>query len=431
MHRCQFLKNLLLLTETIERKLQIEKHPQLSEWEKIARPNQREPKGQWNTWLILAGRGFGKTRTGAETIQKWVRESCARMIALVGQTDGDVERVMIGGPSGLQSIAPDALYPHYYKSKKKLVWPNGAYALVMSDAAYERLRGPHFDAAWVDELAKFKNAQETWDQLQFSLRLGKSPRIIVTTTPKPIALLKKLIQQSDVVVTKGSTLENAQNLSESFIKSIVSTYENTRLGKQEIYAEILGSDESRLWTKDMIVKVSHSDIPLSFRKCIIALDPAVTFHEDSDETGIIIIGLSYQKTAWVLEDLTCKASPALWAEKVIQAYKRYKAHEVIVETNNGGDVIPNLLRTYHSDLKVKSVRTQSNKIARAQPVAALYEQGRVFHVERGLEALEQQMLDFPDQTAHSPDRVDALVWGLSYLFFMDRQQQTAGTIWPL
>lgn len=397
-------------------------------WDQLARDNQKEPKGNWNTWLILAGRGFGKTRTGAETIQKWVRQGKAKNIALVGQTDGDVEKVMIQGPSGIQAIAEDSLRPRYYKAQKKLVWPNGAYALVISDSAYERLRGPQFDAAWIDELAKFTHVQETWDQLGFALRLGKRPRCIVTTTPKPIALIRKLITQKDVYVTTGSTLDNAQNLAANFIENMLTSYHNTRLGRQEIYAEILGQHESQTWSENVIRACKRSVVPTGFLRTIVAVDPALSYDEQSDETGIIVASLCHDRLAWVRADYSCKRAPIDWVQRAIQAYKTYKADAILFESNNGGDVISNLFYTVDPKIKLLPARATQSKLSRSEPIAALYEQGRVFHVDYGLDNLEEQMILFPDAVEKSPDRVDALVWALNDLFF-NKSASLRPTLW--
>lgn len=384
-------------------------------WENIARPNQLPPKGNWKTWLILAGRGFGKTRMGAETIRAWVDQKVYRRIALIAETESEGRSVMIEGPSGLLNIYPPNETPLYEPSKRKISWKNGAIATTFSADAFEQLRGPQFDAAWIDELAKFNYDQHVWDQLMFALRLGRYPRVIITTTPRPTPLLKKLIKTPDTVITRGTTFENAANLAGPFLTYIKQNYENTRLGRQELYAELLEENEEALWTHKMIEKARESYLPQSLKRLIIAIDPAVTSKKNSDETGIIAAGITQNGIGVILEDLSMKGTPSEWIWRAIEAYKRLKADRVVAEVNMGGELVEQLLRTFDPSLSYKSLHATRGKMMRAEPIAALYEQGKVWHAAIFPE-LEEQLCNYsPKSSIKSPDRLDALVWALSEL----------------
>ena len=256
-------------------------------WACVGRANQQIPAGDWRIWLILAGRGFGKTRTGAETVHQWVRQGYRR-IALLGHSMDDVRRVMVDGASGLMQISPPHNKLVYEPSNHRVIWPCGAQGLCYSAGAYHQLRGPQFDAAWIDELAKFDDAQKVWDQLMFGLRLGKKPRVVITTTPRPIPLIKAFLQRSDVVVTRGSTLDNQENLSKDYVDMVMDQYGNTRLGAQEIEGQIVEEKGSGLWTNAMIQRC-HT-VPC-LQRIVVAIDPAVTCHDKSDETGIVVAGI--------------------------------------------------------------------------------------------------------------------------------------------
>jgi len=384
-------------------------------WFKGARPSQLPPQGNWRVWLILAGRGFGKTRTGAETIRQWVKEKVCRRIAVLGETTIETRQVMVEGPSGLLAVHPPQERPLYKPSSQQLFWPNGAMATCFSAEAYEHLRGPQFDGAWVDELAKFRNAQKVWDQLMFALRLGKCPRVIVTTTPRPHPLLKNLLKSPDVAVTKGSTFENAENLAKPFLDSILLHYGKSWLGRQELYAEIIEEKEGSLWTPSLLERSrkSFQDVPLL--RIVIAIDPAVSHGNKSDETGMIAAGITGDGKGVVLEDLSLKASPSQWIQRAIEAYHRLKADRIVAEVNMGGDLVEQLLRTYDPSLSYKPVRATRGKILRAEPIAVLYEQGKVLHANY-FPDLEEQLCSYvPGESHKSPDRLDALVWALTDL----------------
>jgi len=370
-------------------------------WPHVARPSQLPPDGDWRIWCIIAGRGFGKTRTGAETIKMWVAEGKCKRIALLGSTIEDVKKVMIEGESGLLNIHHKNELK-YFPGKNLLQWSNGAIATIYSGESYEGLRGPQFDAAWVDELAKFNKSQETWDQLMLCMRLGKHPRVIVTTTPRPVPLIKKLLARKDVVVTHGSTMENAANLSESYLEEIQHSYGGTRFGAQEIDGQLIES--LSLW-KESMIKIYDQELPLM--KCIvIGIDPAMT--AAGNETGIVVVGVDFLGRFFVLNDASGNYTPNQWMQKVQEQFVEYQAQLVIVEINQGGEVVTSMLQS----LPVYPVRASKSKGARAMPIAALYEQELVYHA-KAMPELCKQLLDF--ESAKSVDRVDALVWAIEVL----------------
>lgn len=398
-------------------------------WHHVARPNQRIPEGPWKIWLILAGRGFGKTRTGAETIRSWVMSGVARRVALIGHTHGDGRRVMIEGESGLLGVHPSHKAPHFYASRGLVAWKNGAKASLYSAERPDQLRGPQFDAAWVDELAKFSRPQETWDQLMFSLRKGIHPRVVVTTTPKPSPLLKELLarQGEDVFVTRGSTFDNAPHLAESFLQEIQKRYANTRLGAQELYGELIEENHNSLWSQ-AILRACYQEVPPPLVRMVVAVDPAVTSHKTSDETGIIVAGRDKGGRAFILDDLSGRYRPQEWAVKAIAAFHHYQADRIIAEVNQGGDLVEQMLRSQERTIPYKAVRATRGKLIRAEPVASLYAQARVFHTGRSLGQLERQLCEYQEGDP-SPDRLDALVWAVTELLLGERNAPK--TAWSL
>lgn len=386
----------------------------LYEWRFWARPNQLPPENWRHVWLILAGRGFGKTRTGAETVRWLVETGQAKRIALVAPTAADARDVMVEGESGILAVSRPDFKPEYEPSKRRITWPNGAVAYTYSAEEPDRLRGPQHDFAWCDELAAWKYPDDTWDNLIFGLRLGDNPRVVVTTTPKPIPLVRKLVNDPETVVTRGSTYENAANLPPSFLKEIRDKYEGTRLGRQEIYAEILDDVPGALWNRTMLDELRVKKAPELIR-IVVAIDPAVTSGENSDETGIIVAGKGVDGHGYVLEDLSCRMSPDGWATRAVNAYHKYEADRIVAEVNNGGDLVETTIRTVDRRIPYKAVRASKGKRTRAEPIAALYEQGKIHHVG-SFPLLEDQMCNFtPDGYDGSPDRVDALVWALTEL----------------
>jgi len=398
-------------------------------WEFWARPSQLEPPGDWTTWLILSGRGFGKTRTGAETIRKWVCGDtplsgghCSR-IALVAETAADGRDVMVGDDvQGLLSVHPKDFRPVYEKTNRCVTWPNGAKAFLYNATEPDQLRGPQHDAAWVDELAKFKYLQETWDQLQFGLRLGAHPRQIVTTTPRPLPLIKKLINDPDTVVTRGRTRDNQANLATSFIKQIEDRYGGTRLGRQELDGELLEDVPGALWSRTKIDENRKPEAPEQLDRIIVAVDPAASSEERSDETGIVCVGIAKDKDGYtrgyVLADRSIRGTPEEWAKATVALYREFEADRIVAEKNQGGEMVESVIKAVDRNAPVTLVHATRGKLVRAEPISALYEQGRVHHVGMFNE-LEDQMCSFSvdyDRRNGSPDRMDALVWGLSYLF---------------
>lgn len=404
----------------------------LWDWEAWARPEQLPPDGDWLTWVIDAGRGFGKTRAGAE----WVRyqvDAGAQRIALIGETYKDLVEVMCFGDSGLISVFPDHQKPKIVANPNvQVTFHTGAVALGYNATQPNQLRGPQFDAAWCDELAKWRHARETWDMLQFALRLGERPRALVTTTPRPIPVLKEIKSEATTVVTRGSTYDNAANLAPSFLGKVREKYEGTRLGRQEIYAETLDDLPGALWTRAMIDECQRATTP-DFQRVVVAVDPSGTGGEEDsgDSIGIVVAAKGVDGRAYVLADRTCKLSPDGWGRRAVEAYWEFGADRIVAERNFGGAMVKHVIRTVDRNVSYKEVTASRGKVARAEPVAALYEQGKVSHIG-GLPELEDQMCMIgPDGYIGegSPDRVDALVWALSELMFkVEAQSRTTVTM---
>ena len=377
----------------------------------------------WHIWLLLGGRGAGKTRAGAE----WVRAMAlgkgpiatepARRIALVGETLGDVRRTMIEGESGLLAIHPDHERPQFEPSKRRLTWPNGTIAELFSAEDPEGLRGPQFMAAWCDELCKWHRAEETWDMLQFALRLGDTPRQVVTTTPRPTSLLRRLIQDQGTRLARSKTTDNAGNLSATFLRTVRDRYAGTRLGRQELEGELIEDRADALWQRSDI-EARRVATPPPLARIIVAIDPPVTSGEKADLCGIVAAGLCGAGEGYILADGSARGlTPLKWAEAAIRLYHRVEADRIVAEVNQGGDLVETLLRQIDRAVPIKKVHASRGKWLRAEPVAALYEQGRVHHVGT-LPELEDQMCDFGPgglSTGNSPDRLDALVWALTDL----------------
>lgn len=392
------------------------KHETRHDWQRWGREDQKPPHypklDAWDTWLILAGRGFGKTRAGAETIRHLIFEEGYRRIAFIGQSIKEAESVMVEGESGLLNVCDSTQQPVFEKTHHRLRFKNGAVVELYGGNRPERLRGPQFDAVWIDELAKFQNPEVLYDQIRLCLRLGESPKCIITTTPKPCDLIRKLVDDPHVHVTRGSTFDNAENLSPQYIEYMKKTYEHTRLGAQELHAEILLEHEGALWNRDSINYARPPD--QQWRRIIIAIDPATTCHDKSDETGIVVLGLHHDGLVYVLEDLSGKYSPHQWGERVVKAYTAWKADRVVAEINKGGDLVERILKSIYASISFKPVRATRGKYTRAEPVASLYSQNKVKHVCH-FEHLEKQMCTYIPTQSKSPDRLDALVWGMTDL----------------
>ncbi len=393
---------------------------QIGHWHCKARLAQTPPEGDWRVWLLMGGRGSGKTRAGAEWVQEIALKLAGIRIALVAETLGDAREVMIDGVSGICRIA-GRNRPDFEASRRRLVWPNGSIGQIFSSEDPESLRGPQFHFAWCDELGKWKHAQETWDMLQFGLRLGEDPRVLVTTTPRPVPLLRALASDPATAVRRIRTDDNIDNLSPGFLRAMADRYGGTRLGRQELDGELIADREDALWSRPRLEAIRlRSPGPLS--RIVVAVDPPATASAAS-VCGIVAAGIDQTGRAVVLADCSVTgASPAGWAGAVVRAFRRFDADRVVAEVNQGGDMVTAMLRSVDADLPVSTVRATRGKFLRAEPVAALYEQGRVAHAAAFAE-LEDQMCDFgPDglSSGRSPDRLDALVWALTALV-LDRQ----------
>ncbi|MCA8882318.1 MAG: DNA-packaging protein, partial [Rhodobacteraceae bacterium] len=372
--------------------------------------------------------GAGKTRAGAEWVRREVEGSRpldpghSRRVALVGETIEQVREVMVFGDSGILACSPPDRKPVWEATRKRLVWPNGAIAQVFSAHEPESLRGPQFDAAWVDELAKWKKAEDAWDMLQFGLRLGETPRQVVTTTPRNVSVLKRILDNPSTVVTTAPTEANAAYLADSFLTEVRERYAGTRLGRQELDGILLEDAEGAMWTMSML-EACQVDVVPDLDRIVVAVDPPVTGHAGSDACGIMVVGAvmsgpPQQWTAYVLDDASLQgATPRGWAEAALAAMARHGADRMVAEVNQGGDLVETVLRQVDPMVPFRAVRASRGKAARAEPVAALYEQGRVKH-KRGLGTLEDQMCQMTlrgFEGQGSPDRVDALVWALQEL----------------
>ena len=387
----------------------------LYDWELWGRPEQLTPPGNWQTWLILAGRGYGKTRTGAEGVRQWIKRY--PIVNLIAATADDARDIMIEGESGILAICPNDERPDYKVSKRQLIWPNGAKSLIFTADEPERLRGKQHMKLWMDELASWRYT-ESYDQAMFGLRLGDNPQTIVTTTPRPTPLIKKLARDPNTFLTKGSTYDNRANLAATFYSHIIKTYENTRLGRQELNAEILEDNPNALWNQAQIDNLRVQKAPTTLIRIVVGVDPSVSDSETSNETGIIVAGLGSDQHGYVLDDASLNSTVNGWAKKVVEAYKKSNCDRVIGEVNNGGDLVEAVIRNEDKNISYKKVHASRGKAKRAEPISALYEQGRIHHVGC-FPKLEDQMCGFdpinPDES-ESPDRMDALVWAFSELF---------------
>ncbi len=390
------------------------------DWPLWARDDQLTPAGDWTVWLLMGGRGAGKTRAGAE----WVRAqatgrdgTAVGRIALVGETLGDVRDVMIEGVSGLLAIHPRSERPDWTPSRRRLTWPNGAVAQVFSAEDPEGLRGPQFGAAWADELAKWRYAEATWDMLQFGLRLGHRPRQVVTTTPRAIPLLRRLIADRRTVVSRAATSANAGNLAPGFLEAVVGRYAGTRLGRQELDGELIEDRADALWRREALEAWRVPAAP-GLARIVVAVDPPAGSGAGADACGLVAVGLGPDNVAYVLKDGTTQGlRPAEWAARAVGLYHRFEADALVAEVNQGGDMVAAVIREVDPGVPVTPVRATRGKYLRAEPVAALYEQGRVRHVGT-MPELEDEMCDFGPgglSSGRSPDRLDALVWAVTAL----------------
>lgn len=405
-------------------------HALLYDWEAWARPEQLLPKGEWMTWLIVAGRGWGKNRTAAEAVRKFIEQDRVRKMMLVSKNPLDAREDMIEEErSGLLAVLPPEHQPDWQPGNKKLVWPDGKIAHVRTGAKPDLIRGGGYDLVWMDEIAAWDYPRETYDNIQFACRQGET-REIITTTPKPIPLMEELKergQENDsVVLTTGTTWENVDNLSERFMENVVDRYRNTRLGRQELEAEVLTEEPDALWDHKIIQykpkkELIKSGQLINFSRVAVAVDPATTNNTESDETGIIVAGKRGKNkggTYYVLDDLSGRYSPHGWASKAIKAYHTYQADRIVAEKNQGGDMVKTTIQDLEQ-VPVKLVNATRGKDTRAEPIASIYEQGRAYHLDDPedrdkFEQLERQYTRWVPGEA-SPDRLDAAVWALTYL----------------
>lgn len=396
----------------------------------MARPEQVTPKGLWNVWLILAGRGWGKTMTGAFDTMIYALNNPDVRVAVVVPTFGDLSRVAFGGVSGIINWLPPSCLlkgrgQGYSSTAQEIRLYNGSLIQGFAATEPERLRGPQFHRAWCDEIAAWKYPS-AFDQLMFGLRLGDNPQCVITTTPKPNDITRSLLKRTNTVVTRGSTFDNAANLAPAAIQQLKEKYEGTRLGKQELYAEVLDDLEGALWNYKMFEthRANPSDEP-SYERTVVAIDPAVTSHDESDETGIVVASLADDGRFYVRHDGSMRGSPDEWARKAVGLLKIYEADRIIAEVNNGGDLVEKVVRTVERNVPYSAVRASRGKMVRAEPIAALYEQGKVRHVGVFNE-LEEQMASYTPMSKKSPDRLDALVWALTEL-----NSRTGKAVWRI
>ncbi|MBB5518082.1 DNA-packaging protein [Amphiplicatus metriothermophilus] len=396
-------------------------------WPLLARPDQLAPEGDgWTTWLVLGGRGAGKTRAGAE----WIRSLAegpyqdnphsARAIALVAESYADAREIMIEGPSGILALSHSADRPRWEPSRRRLRWERtGAVAHCFSAEDPEGLRGFQFDAAWSDELCKWRYPEETWSNLQLALRLGRRPRQAVTTTPRPVGLLKRLMAAESTVVARASTYDNRDNLAPAFFDEVIRAYEGSALGRQELLGELVEHVEGALWTWSMIEAARIAAAP-GMERVVVAVDPPASAGPDADECGIVVAGRAGE-TAYVLADYSARGlSPRGWAGRALAAFEDFDADRLVVEVNQGGDMAKAVIAQIDPAAPTRAVRAMRGKRLRAEPVAALYEQGRVRHVG-AFRALEDQMTSFTGGAGASPDRLDALVWAITDLMLRPRR----------
>jgi phage terminase large subunit-like protein len=391
------------------------------DWDFWAREEQKYPPGDWLVWLLLAGRGSGKSRVGSETVRRWTKHHAR--IALIAETAGDARDVIVEGESGILAVHPEWERPHYEPSKRRLTWPNGCIATTYSGKEPDQLRGPQHEVAWVDELAKYQYPQETWDNLMFGLRLGAKPRVVVTTTPRPIPIVKELVSAPGTHLTKGTTFDNLDNLAPTFREAILARYEGTTLGRQELYAEIIDDVEGALWTRTLIEEHRILEAP-ELQRIVVGVDPSGS---TTTECGIVLAGRDQRRDRphyYVIDDRSIAASPEVRMRQAVAAYHSLRADRMVGERNYGGDQIEALIRQVDPDVSYKDVQASRGKMIRAEPVAALAEQGRLHHVGT-FGPLEDEMCSY-DGTGPSPNRLDAMVFAVTEL--MEHGGPAAATV---
>jgi len=394
-------------------------------WWWTARREQVQPEGDWFCWLVLAGRGWGKTRTASEWIVEEIKSGRATRVALIGRTAADVRDIQIEGVSGILAVARlRGIEAHYEPSKRRITFGNGAVAIAYSAEEPNLLRGPEHDCGWCDELASWsipRNSEnDAYSNFIMGLRLGEKPRFIVTTTPRPIKIIQQLIADPSTHVTRGSTYDNQSNLSPAFIEEVKRRYEGTRIGRQELFGEVLDDVEGALWNHALIEEARVQEPP-TLRRIVVAVDPATTTGESSDYTGINVSGVTVDGELFVLYSQQMKATPNEWAQRVLDLYEEYDADRIIAERNQGGLMVENTLRTIQKNAPITTIHASRGKQTRAEPVVALYEQGKVHHVGMHTD-LEDQMIVFPVVTSAHDDLVDALVYAITDLAGLGKKQ---------
>ncbi len=399
----------------------------LYNWDIWARPEQIIPKELTDTtskkdiWLIMASRGWGKTKVGSETIRSLVcgdkpkQPGLYKNLGIIAENAADARDTLIEGPSGLMACHPKEFRPKYMPSQAKLVWPNGATALIRNDTAPENLRGPNFDCVWVDEFGKFKNAQETYDQIQMSTRIGHKPVQIYTTTPRTTEILKKIRDDERTILTHGTIFDNIENLAPGFVQAVIDRYEGTRIGRQELYGELLDDIEGALWNYSMFENRTTFDWKEANCRIVVGVDPTGT--RNGDDCGIVVAAKDHNTSKYhVLEDASMGGSPNEWGTKVSAISEKYKADRVIAEVNYGGEMVTEVLKQVNPDMPVKTIHSSRGKMIRAEPISALYEQGKVNHNSGAdLRLLEEEMTTFTPMSTKSPNRMDAMVFALQEL----------------
>jgi phage terminase large subunit-like protein len=383
----------------------------LYDWRLWARPEQLMPEGDWRVWLVCAGRGFGKTRCGVEAVREIVTANSDARVAIVAPTSADARDVIIEGESGLLAVFPPGERPEYFPSKRRVQFRNGAMATLYSAQEPERLRGPQHHCAYLDELATYEDPEAIWSNLQFGLRLGSDPRIIATTTPRPSRFLRALIADPGTAITRGSTFANRANLPPATLSELERIYGGTRIGRQELEGELLEEAEGALWTRRQIDALRVTAAP-DLVRIVVAIDPSVT--PTGDECGIVAAGLGADGHGYVLRDRSGRLSPDDWISRAIATFDEVEGDRLIGESNNGGDLIESLLRTKRSNISYEKVHASRGKITRAEPVAALFEQQKV-HMAGAFPQLEDELCTYVQGMSLSPNRLDAMVWALSYL----------------
>lgn len=391
-------------------------------WELHARPNQLTPLGDWDIWLIMSGRGWGKTRTAVQQVIRWARDNPGCIIHLVARTAADVRDTMVEGESGILACSSVEFMPKWEPSKRRITWPNGSQATTFSAEEPDALRGPQCHFYWADELASWKYVTDTWDNLQFGARLGAHVQGIITTTPRPIPKLKELVLASKtgtpwkVHITRGNTYDNAKNLAPSFLASIKAAYEGSRLGRQEIEGQILDDNPRALWRREWIESSRTAKAPEKLSRIVVAIDPAGSDSESADKTGIVVCASDWAGNYYVIDDATMTGTPLQWGTAAVALYHRHKAGKLIAEKNYGGQMVEHVIKSIDEHAPVKLVTATRGKAVRAEPVSTKAEQGKIHHVGC-FPLLEDELCEWDptDKNAASPNRLDALVWGITDL----------------